>query len=432
MFAGQAYKMKVSLICAPAWKNKVPPLALATLQSRLRITGHKTKVEDISKFLELRHPLIFSYIGFIEACHIVTRWYWLRHLLPKFILKDWLTKRSDAFCFSVYQYNFLTSIVLSKIIKANKPHALIVFGGPATSYMRLRSKIESSGFVDSIVVGEGDTAILDILDNNAIQRKPMPADDELLPDFAGMNIDSYDGRLPYSTARGCYNNCAYCFDRKYWVRFRTKTINKICDDLQEYQKIHNVCTFIFADSNMIGSKRRIQLFCDELMRRKMDIIWSGQISPNSIDTAYMNRMKQAGCRSISLGIESGSPKVLKDMRKTLSLNHVGDIIRTAHRVGMHATACFMVGYPSETWKDFRMTMRFVKRNHKYLRHIFCSMTSVLEGTDLYINAKTYGIKNRDSYFWRSRRSCFGSRLIKLLIFNLYVESCKARSHFSVQ
>lgn len=105
----------------------------------------------------------------------------------------------------------------------------------------------------------------------------------------------------------------------------------------------------------------------------------------------LNKMKKAGCKVISYGLESGSDNVLKLMRKGYTSESAERVIRDTFRAGIYTIFNIIVGYPGETEDDFNETNDFLIRNVQYANEIAMSPLLLLKGSYIYDHAGDLGI-----------------------------------------
>ncbi len=129
-------------------------------------------------------------------------------------------------------------------------------------------------------------------------------------------------------------------------------------------------------------------------------------------------MKKSGCVSLAYGVESGSPFVLKDMRKNMNLDEVKRIIRDTKRAGIQASCFFLIGYPTETEEDFQLTLSFIEENAEYI-HRFDQITGchIEEDSYLGLNLDKYGITFKEDG-WHSQCSTPRIRMERLERFRM--------------
>jgi radical SAM superfamily enzyme YgiQ (UPF0313 family) len=170
---------------------------------------------------------------------------------------------------------------------------------------------------------------------------------------------------PVVTSRGCPYQCTFCASNITWRnRFRKRSPKNIVDEIELLVKKFGVKEVHLTDDNFTMIKNHAMAVCDEFIKRKINIFWQcpNGVRIDSLDLPLLEKMKQAGCYSVGLGIESGSPKILKKVKKSLDLKLVEEKLRLLKKVGIRAYGFFILGLPGETRKTIRETIDFAKNN----------------------------------------------------------------------
>ncbi len=171
---------------------------------------------------------------------------------------------------------------------------------------------------------------------------------------------------PYLTvlsSRGCPYPCTFCVvPDMSGRRWRGKSPAPMADELETLVKRFGVREFHFEDLNSTVARKRMVGLCDEILRRNLEITWKlvSGIKIETIDEHTVERMAQAGCRYLSFSPESGSPRVLKMMKKTFDHPKALRLTRRMAELGIRTQACFVLGYPGETDEDRDLTTGFVQ------------------------------------------------------------------------
>ncbi|SVE42823.1 uncharacterized protein METZ01_LOCUS495677, partial [marine metagenome] len=96
------------------------------------------------------------------------------------------------------------------------------------------------------------------------------------------------------------------------------------------------------------------------IRRNFSLPWDANVHASFADKQMLEVMKAAGCQLINVGVESGSQKILNDMKKGLSVDKVKKVFHWAKELGLERRAFFLLGLPNETEEDIRLTERLVE------------------------------------------------------------------------
>ncbi len=191
------------------------------------------------------------------------------------------------------------------------------------------------------------------------------------------------------TGRGCPNYCTFCswpetlMGRKYRVRSVKSVIDEfeyIKNELPEVKEI-----FIEDDSFTID-KKRILKFCDELIERDIQIVWSCQ-SRAELDYNTMKKMKEAGCRLLDVGYESGSDEILKNIKKGVTVHQLKEFTTDAKKAGLKILADFVIGFPGETKETAKQTINFIKEMKPDILQV--AVATPMPGTGFYNYCKDH-------------------------------------------
>jgi len=169
--------------------------------------------------------------------------------------------------------------------------------------------------------------------------------------------------LPLLTSRGCPYPCGFCVvPATNSQKWRPRSAANVVDEMEHFGKMLGVYEFHVEDLDPTISDERIREICKEVIRRDLKIIWkiaAGTKVETIRDEDTIELMAKAGCRYISISPETGSPRLLKLMRKPFNLEHAVRIVKQMNKFGIRSQACFVLGYPGESGEDLRMTWDLV-------------------------------------------------------------------------
>ena len=164
------------------------------------------------------------------------------------------------------------------------------------------------------------------------------------------------------TSRGCPFNCNFCAAPAIWQRkWRPRSAKNIVDEMQENIAKFGIEEFHIQDDNFTFNKKRVRKFCNELLKRKIEVSWKlvAGIKVETIDVDTLELMGKAGCEYISISPETGSKRVLKLMNKPFDYGHALKIVEAANRFGIVSQICFVLGYPGEKGEDRKLTQSYI-------------------------------------------------------------------------
>ena len=147
------------------------------------------------------------------------------------------------------------------------------------------------------------------------------------------------------------------------IRYRDPEL--VINEIKYMISKYNIDEVWFEDDNFTVNKKRTHKILDSIIENNLGINlkFANGLRADGVDKAILEKMKKAGCYSISFGIESGSPKILKMMKKNLSLEKARENITIAKGLGFLVGANFIIGYPGETIEDIEKSLDyFIKLN----------------------------------------------------------------------
>lgn len=190
-----------------------------------------------------------------------------------------------------------------------------------------------------------------VLDLDAL---PFPARD-LLPMHiykAGLSFPPHIRlRTMFYSARGCPHNCSFCSTAVVWGGHRCvmRSAENMLDEIQEVVERYGVYGFEFADELTTLRKDRLEAFCEGIHRRRLDKIrWVCSSTVKQMDYETAKMMREAGCSMVMMGVESGSPEILKTLNKPIQVEEVIQAFDATRQAGLRRCACLMIGSPGET------------------------------------------------------------------------------------
>ena len=223
-------------------------------------------------------------------------------------------------------------------------------------------------YADTVVVGEGEEVICDIVENRRkgiiiaerirnLDNLPMPAWDLMMPDIKEMNRLSRKSpflmRQPLVhiiTSRGCPNNCTFCSVKVQWGRqWIARSAKNVVDEIEYlyrrgYREIH------FNDDNCSVDRGRMYGICDEILQRalKVKIACPTGIHIGTLDKPLLKQMKKVGFYRLCFGIETGNQEMQVKIKKNINLDKAQQVIKDANDLGFWTSATFINHFPFAT------------------------------------------------------------------------------------
>ncbi|NOZ02704.1 MAG: radical SAM protein [Deltaproteobacteria bacterium] len=279
---------------------------------------------------------------------------------------------------------------LARAIKA-EVDAPIAIGGPHATAMRGQVLSDNEAF-DIVVVGEGEATALQLcaaieggsgLDDVAgivyrwkegFRETPPRAllkDLDSLPHPARDMVDMSAYFRPHMywdigvrsasmiASRGCPYRCIYCASKgTMGDRLRLHSPGYVVDEMESLVHDYGVKYIGFMDDTMILNHRWVRELCGLIRERKLDVSWHCVMRVDAASEDILRTIKDAGCRRISFGIETGDPGLLETSGKGTTLDQARFAVRAARDVGLTVINTYMFGFPGETWETVRNTIDF--------------------------------------------------------------------------
>lgn len=383
---------------------------------------YPNSVEDAKEIDIIHPPLGVLYL----SAFIKTRGYQsviVDSLIKKIELKEIETiienKEIDIVCISSMSANYEKVLEIATLLK--QMNCIVIIGGAHASSAYI--KVLSSAYIDVAIIGEGEIPLLNLL--NAIYSK-QPINNVLgiafkeqdniiftgraprihnldsipLPDYEGINMAPYISlqSVGLISSRGCPNNCLFCSSRNIWGRevvFRSAM--SVIEELDYFESKFNYRgkKLMFYDDNLTLDIKRLHTMCDLMIQRNYQYHWKCMSRVDTITPNTLNKMKQAGCYSISFGIESANNETLARINKHITLNDVENAIIMCSDAGIRFYGYFIIGFPWETKKNFMETVEFILNHPKIEASL--SVLSPYPGTDFYDNKERWDIEIEENW-----------------------------------
>lgn len=347
-------------------KEKRPPLGVGSLISVTRNAGHKAFFID--NYLK---PSNFIEKGYLQKKKI-----------------DIVGIHSNTICFR----DTLRMIKeIDNLRKKGQWKGKIVIGGPHTS-VALETIPKC---VDHVVQGEGEKAILKIINDKAkkrVIREERIKNIDHLP-FEPWDVFSklsYDYSCPWmdikpvytmNTSRGCPFRCAFCSVDSIWgSKYVHMSAKRIIDEIKFLIKKYGAKGIYFREDNFTLDLKRTEEFCRALIKEKINIIWACETRVSNLTKELIKLMGKAGCRAVYLGVENGSQRILDLLNKNITVEQIKNVITWCKKYHIRTYCSLITGVPGETFKDYQKTQQLMYelKPYHYSYNVFVGIpTSIL-------------------------------------------------------
>ena len=332
-------RQKILLVHTPCSQieedNLEPPLGLLQIAAVIRQNGYLVEILDLSS-----HSLRDCYKQLNSRCHSF-----------------------DYVGFSTYTSTYYVTLKLLHFVKGRNNSIVTIAGGPHATAL---SEDVSKDF-DYVVGGEGEASVLEVLKgtaNKIIHSEPIQNLDLLpFPAYDLIDLNNYtrlvDGNQSLSilSSRGCPNRCAFCNSIIFSKNsLRLRSPENVASEINLLYLKYGIKNFRFQDDLFTIDPERIgKIF--ELIPK---ISYRCFARADTLTEKMCNILLETGCKHVSVGVESGSDKILKLMDKGITSIAIHEGLSNAKNVGLIIRIYLIVGFPGETEKTIEETIKFLK------------------------------------------------------------------------
>ena len=385
---------KVMFVSPPSrvFNHYRPPLALMYLSGYLKKQGIATKIIDCIIEDQVRSKSFDKnkdrYLANVRDDTI----------------KQILDADTDIVGITCYTPELQEVEYLASEIKKNKSDIKIIVGGVHPTFSPEHYIYEDSNF-DFVVIGEGEVTFFELVkairsDRNNYslvegiayfdkeakeivknKRRVLVENlDEIsFPDYEGLNMDFYTTASPYAirgvfsksfyvlSSRGCPSSCTFCVSKKLrefysgerFVRLRSP--QSLYQEIKELRDKHKIDSFYFIDDLFTLKKDNVCRFCQLMINDKSPLIWGCSSKVNTVDYEMLKIMGDAGCVQIDFGVEKGTNRELKQLKKGITVEQIEKTFNNCRKLGIRTFANMLVNTPAEQEADLQSSLDFIQR-----------------------------------------------------------------------
>ena len=366
--------------------NATPPLSPAYLAGSISHAGHEVQIVDaVGEALDQTYdcdiyPLVANGLRHEEIVERI----------------DPRTQVLGISCLFTSEWPEVRKLLAA--IRRAFPDVIIVGGGEHIT-AEPDFSMKDSEALDYAALGEGEETLVDLvgtlerggdigdvagiafrtggdsIEFTQRRQRILAIDDIPLPRWDLTPIENYLARgfsfgvnrgrtIPMLATRGCPYQCTFCSSPNMWTtRWKARRADLVADEIQSYIERYDVSNIDFYDLTAVVRKDWIIEFSQHLIDRKFNITWqlpSGTRS-EALDEEVLPYLYQSGCRNLSYAPESGSPRVLKKIKKKVEPARMIESMRTAVTSGLNVKANIIFGFPGETHGDVWRSLLFIAR-----------------------------------------------------------------------
>lgn len=367
----------------------------------------------------------------------------------------------------VFTHEWPLVVKLIDLIKKKYTTKKVILGGEHVSAMPEFCIATSKA--DFIVMGEGEETILELMNANSHEEQKLKQiqglgfklkneviinprrkrrtdlDEIALPDWKSFEVKKYHENrfvggmysenitVPILATRGCPYQCTYCSAPNMWLpRWIPRDPLKVVNEIEYYKKQFNAKNFPFQDLTAIIKKEWIKAFCEEIVKRKLNITWQLPTGTRSeaIDDEIADLLKKSGMTSMAYAPESGSEETRKFIKKRMKTENLFKSIDSAAKAGLNIAVFIVIGFPHDNNKNLRENINFIKRlASQGVTDVSVGYYMALPGTQLFNSLFDSGKITLDKKYFShildslaivpSQKYCFNLSKLKLLYFKIF-------------
>jgi radical SAM superfamily enzyme YgiQ (UPF0313 family) len=300
----------------------------------------------------------------------------------------------------------------ARALKRHHPGSHVLVGGPHATPLA-RQMLEHHPEIDTVALGESELAFLELAERLAAGRATpgiagtawrdgarvvvgpdRAAIDDL--DTLASPHDYFDTHI-LMTSRGCPWACTFCGAETTWGRgFRGNSVPYVLSALEKTLERLPVKMVQIKDDTFTTNRKRVLELCRGIRSRGIRFFWSCDTRVDVLGDELLREMRLAGCQRLSLGVESGSPEIIKQIDKKITVKQIIESTELAKKYGIKVRYYMMLGNRGETARTFQETLDFLKAAapHEYI----FSCLSIYPGTRDYEDAVKAGWLDPKVYF----------------------------------
>lgn len=312
------------------------------------------------------------------------------------------------FGFSVLTSTFKRAVMVSRHLKEIYPDSVVIFGGIHPT--AVPEEVLMQQHIDIVLRGEAEKilprvyrCLKDKCDISSIDNISYKLEGRIICNNIMSFVEDLDSLPPFPyhhfspvdydlgsvvSSRGCPYKCIFCSNRVSTGRdYRYRSADYIVDEIDllyhKYGKQH----ILLLDDNFVVNKKRVYMFLDKLKERKLEgkLNYTFQARGDNVDYEILKDLYSAGFSNISFGLETGSERIMRLIKKDETVQQCFEAVRLAKEIGFHVSGVFIYGFPNETHEERLSCVKMSKKLNIDL--IRFNNATPYPGTELYEIAK---------------------------------------------
>lgn len=326
------------------------------------------------------------------------------------IISDILKRKADLIAFPLYVWNRRQVLRISSQLRRMKPDLILLAGGPEASADC--EKVVVEGDLNGVICGEGekvfaeyvtrisnDQSVSDIAglfekDNHSpLKTAVCPELSELTSPWLNADIPLKAGcGVLWESARGCYFNCAFCYDAKGHQGVRPLPRQRLKQELELFVK-KQVSQAWILDSTFNAPPGRGKKLLELLLDTAPQIHYHIEAKADLLDDDTIELLSRLSC-SVQIGLQSANPDILKPLQRALDLQNMQSQLRKLSRAGVTFGLDLIYGLPGDNYSGFINSLNFALRQQPNQVDMF--PLAVLPGTELFHRRDAFNVRGQQS------------------------------------
>ena len=332
----------------------------------------------------------------------------------KDVEKELLKRKPDLVALTALTPTIGRALETAQVVKETLPDSIVVMGGYHPTFNFIETLEDEN--VDIVIRGEGEYIMLNLVqalenqsslhdvkgivfeDKNSKEivvnpEAPLIQDLDELP-FPALNLlpmkkyrllDMDTHMTTMITTRGCPMQCSFCSSAAmHGKKIRERSVENIVDEIEYLKTNYDIDTIAFMDDTFTLKKRKVMAICDEILKRNIEIMWGCTSRVDTLDEKLLKKMKEAGCITIFIGVESADQQQLDNMCKNTTIAKIENAFKIAHKLKIRTIASVALGMPGDTKEIMNKSVKFV---HKLKpNYAIYSLATPYPGTRFYKEA----------------------------------------------
>jgi len=353
-----------------SWAALWMPLSLAYVASKLRSEGNKVKiVECIAERINMENLLKIAK-NFSPELIVLNTAYPSIEMDKKSaeILKNNFSE------IKIVVIGLFPTLLENKALEFFKVVDFGIIGEPEWVISNLVKNLDKDGDLREVkgLIWKNEDKIEDLSQNN-LDDLPFPARDLL---NNGKYILPTNGEkfTLLSVGRGCPFGCIYCTANIYYGKiFRKRSVESVVDEIEECVSKHKINNFLFWGESFTIDQKYGEMICEEIMKRKLKIIWSTTSRVDTLNETLLFKMKKSGCTLLGLGIETAVQEILDGAKKGTDLEKIKKAVAMVKKSGIQSMGHFIFGLPGETRETAKKSMEFALKGGIDFAQFYCAI-----------------------------------------------------------